>query len=475
MKNFISRFLPFLLVMALFSVQSCVDQDFDEPPSANVDPALEANTTIEALKNAYTGGAMLITNDVIIKGIVTADDRSGNTYKEIIMQDETGGISISVDMTDFYSVYPIGRRVFVKCKGLYLYEDNGGFQLGTIASGSVGRIPLTLIGQYLFEGQWGLTVEPKIFSTPDSLTDRYQNVLIQLDDVEFETGDAYQPYADAVNKSSINRHLQSCNGSVGYELYLYTSGFSNFAGELTPCASGSVRGIYKFYSGDKEIIIRNTSDVMMSSPRCDGVSCTGGGLQTIRSVRDLFTGTPVSAEIGARIQGVVISDIAGNNIDDNNVVLQQGDAGIVVRFSSPHSYILGDQIEVNISGAEISEFNGWLQVNNVTNSNAKIITGLQPITPRLATISDILANFETWESTLVTVADATLSPPGSYSGNKTITDNTGNMVLYTRSFATFSNDPMPGGVVDVIAMITHFNNGTTDTKQLQLRNTSDVQ
>ncbi|MBK6274883.1 MAG: hypothetical protein IPF58_09355 [Saprospirales bacterium] len=41
------------------------------------------------------------------------------------------------------------------------------------------------------------------------MNDSFQNRLIKLNDVEFNEEDAGQPYADAVNKSSISRFLSN--------------------------------------------------------------------------------------------------------------------------------------------------------------------------------------------------------------------------------------------------------------------------
>ena len=57
---------------------------FDEPPYPT-DPNITANTTIKALKATHTvsGAYDLITTDKIIAGVVVADDKSGNLYKNL--------------------------------------------------------------------------------------------------------------------------------------------------------------------------------------------------------------------------------------------------------------------------------------------------------------------------------------------------------------------------------------------------------
>ena len=78
--------------MISFVVSSC-NKKFDEPP-LGTDPNITANLTIKDLKAMYSsiGNFQKVNDDKVISGIVIADDRSGNFYKQIIIQDETGGI-----------------------------------------------------------------------------------------------------------------------------------------------------------------------------------------------------------------------------------------------------------------------------------------------------------------------------------------------------------------------------------------------
>ena len=62
---------------------------------------------------------------------------------------------------------------------------------------------------------------------------------------------------------------------------------------------------------------------------------------------------------------LVISDKDNGNITGRNLVLQDESGGIVVRFEDDHNFALNQEVEVLISGQELSEFNGLLQVNDV--------------------------------------------------------------------------------------------------------------
>ncbi|MFM8433224.1 MAG: DUF5689 domain-containing protein, partial [Bacteroidota bacterium] len=183
-----------------------------------------------------------------------------------------------------------------------------------------------------------------------------------------------------------------------------------------------------------------------------------------------------SSPIGTKITGVVISDISGNNLDSKNMVIQNGNTGIVVRFTNAHTFAVGDRVQVIVSGQELSEYRGWLQVNNVPNGYATVI-GNGTVTPRTVTIADIIANYSSWESTLLRINGVTISggtTPGNYGGSTTLTDATGTMVMYTRSAAIFSTTAYPTGTVNVTGILSEYTSSTF-TPQFLLRTTADVQ
>jgi hypothetical protein len=119
---------------------------------------------------------------------------------------------------------------------------------------------------------------------------------------------------------------------------------------------------------------------------------------------------------------------------------------------------------------ELSEFSGLLQVNNVPLEFATLLGSGKSITPREATVADIITNFEAWESTLIKIVGTTLTPAGTWSGSTTASQSGSSIVIFTASAATFSGVTKPTGTVDVIAYVSQFN----ATKQLTLRSSNDA-
>ncbi len=466
MAFFLKRFSVFALLISL-TTWGCIDREFDEPPVGEL-PDLEANATIAQLKALHIvgGTSNLVTEDWIVDGVVVADDESGNFFKNIVIQDETGGIAIRLNSTGLYNDFPVGRKVFLLAKNLYIGDYNGLHQVNGSTDAALEEV---LIPEHVIGAERDQTVVPKVVTMAElqntTLYNSLVNTLIQINDVQFAQADAGATYANAVTQFSLNRNVEDCNGN---SIILRSSGFADFAAELTPTGKGSIVAVVSIFGNTKQLNIRDLNDVQMAGNRCGGVG-PGGDVIPINDVRNLFTAGTTAGPAGKTIKGVVISDRAAVNTDPRNIVLQDASGGIVVRFSAAHNFDLGDEVEVSVDGQDLSEFNGLLQVNNVPN-NAATSTGSGTLpTPREATVAEINANLNAWESTLVKVKNATLSGGATYSGSRTLSDGTGSIILFTRSQATFSGAALPTGNVDVVALISQFNDA-----QLSIRSLNDV-
>src|SRR5690554_4227010 len=129
---------------------ACVKKDFKPPiDNSQYDPELHVTHTIQEIQTLPQG--QMIEEDIIIQGVVVMDDKSGNYYKKIVFQDETGGIEILLDQNNLYNDYPIGRKIYVKLNGLYLGNYGSNLQIGYTpdASGALSQIPFILIDNYI--------------------------------------------------------------------------------------------------------------------------------------------------------------------------------------------------------------------------------------------------------------------------------------------------------------------------------------
>lgn len=476
MTNF-KRFMMILVAIATISFNSCKKDNFDEPPTETVDPNIPVTHTIRQLKNLYTGSNLKLTDDIVISGIVVANDKGGNIFNQIIIDDGTAGISIAVDQNALFGEFPVGRKIYVKCKDLYLAADNNllGIYGALDITGSTVEIPSGLITKYIVKANTGNPVVP-IEVTIARLNDSFQNRLIKLDNVEFNEEDAGQPYADAINKSSVSRFFKECGGQ---EMEARTSGYADFAGKLTPTGNGSMIGIYTVYRSDKQLILRNADEVILD----DTIRCVPISVYNPISILDLrakYLGSNVAVGENVLVTGVVISSISDSNNLAQNLTIQDGTAGIVVRLvSSSPNFNKGDQVKIKIPSASILQrfSNGSMQIGSILNANlTRIATGVA-VTPQVVTIADLIANFNDYESELVQINNVSITnTSGLYTGTITFNDGTASIASFVRAAnqvpsAEFVNQAYPTGTLNNIVGYANLNGST---KQVILRNTADV-
>lgn len=277
----------FLTLLSSWLIVACVKQDFDEPDINFVDPEIPTNISIADLKSLFSlseDEMVQMSEELVFDASVVGNDQSGNIYQQIILQDETGGIVISIDAFDLFTKFPVGRKVYVKCQGLYLANDEGVHIIGDLISENVAgqiveifdAIPDAVHDTYIIDGRIQEPITPKIV-TINGLSNALMSTLIQLDDVEFTNSDAGKPFADGVgtNKSSLNRNLKDCNEN---QVVVRSSGYATFANELTPVGKGSLVAILSNFGTTRQLYIRDTDDLNMAGNRC-GQGGTGDGIE----------------------------------------------------------------------------------------------------------------------------------------------------------------------------------------------------
>ncbi len=147
----ISKIAVIMIAFLAITTTSCKKDNFDEPPFETVDPNLPVTHTIAELKLLFSGTNLKLTDDIIISGIVVANDKSGNIFNQIIIDDGSAGISVAIDQNALNGEFPVGRKIYVKCKDLILAADNAliGLYGGIDITGSTVEIPSTLITKYI--------------------------------------------------------------------------------------------------------------------------------------------------------------------------------------------------------------------------------------------------------------------------------------------------------------------------------------
>lgn len=297
MKKIWQLFAGLFLILASFTFTSCVDGEFDEPPINIPTVDFERNTTIAELKASYTA-FRLIEDDVIISGIVVANDESGNLYKKMEIQDETGGIELSIDKTSLYNEYKLGQRVFVKCKGMYIGDYNNLIQLGYLYNDDIGRLPEVYIKNHIFRDSLpGPQVQPELITLNELSMERV-STLVTFENVRFaEAGEVWAPQnVDATNRTMMDQ--------AGKTLIVRTSKYSNFAGDTIPGGYGKVTGILTVFGSDWQLTLRDTADIKDFS----GIipPPPGGGEGTFEEPYDIAYAMGNTGETGVWVEGYIV-------------------------------------------------------------------------------------------------------------------------------------------------------------------------
>ena len=121
--------------------------------------------------------------DFYIRGKVSSNDKRGNFYKSMFIQDETGGIEIKIGRSALYNEYKPGQTIYVKCNGLTLgqygcetretkdEQGAGGFSLGYASANSKYQTAdmgtLNIIDAHVLKGEEGAPVDPVVLKESD--------------------------------------------------------------------------------------------------------------------------------------------------------------------------------------------------------------------------------------------------------------------------------------------------------------------
>lgn len=281
MQYRINRKIGVGVLMACLVAAGC-QKKYTDPPLIGA-PDVVANSTIRDVKARYSFGAPVeITDDVVIEGVVSCDDKSGNYYQQIALQDSTGGVLLRLAGNNHYNNYPVGRKIYVKLKGLFLGQYNGTLQFGGgvdtpyINQGGVTLLATNLQDRHIVKGPLNQPLTPKTVTVSQlttNLQDPYVSTLIKLTGYEFNSGERAKNYAD--DATSGNRILQDCSNLSSNRITLRTSNYSNFATLPVAQGNGEIIAVYSFFGSTKQLTIRDTTDVRFYNSRCP--TATGDG------------------------------------------------------------------------------------------------------------------------------------------------------------------------------------------------------
>jgi len=222
---------------------------------------INPNKTILDLKALYTSGTIQINDDYIVEGVVVGNDISGNLYKQLFISDESAGIEFRVNVTKLYLNYPVGTKVLINCKGMYLGSYGGVTQLGGLYNGSFGMLEaVEFNAKVVVVGSQNLIpIETTIADIDDSMLGK----LVKLNGVQFIDSELGKVYAESAF-SYTNRTLEDASNST---IIVRTSKYAGFASTVLPNNSGAMTAILSKYNSTYQLYIREIGDVNFNQER----------------------------------------------------------------------------------------------------------------------------------------------------------------------------------------------------------------
>ncbi len=276
------------LLVGAICLSSCMDGDWqapdfgDNPPYGNneIVPVPSKKITIADLKTKYAdvfskkSAYKLVDEDLQLHVVINGNDQGGNLYKQLSVQDETGGIIVGVNATDLYAFLPVGQKIIISLKGLYVGTYGSMSQIGAEYNGGLGRMEanvwkesIRLVGDEVTVPEGDPVSMTAVADTIDfAPTSNYNEMtgrIVRLSGVTI-SGEGTQTLApdDGSVRLTSNCANRNINGAPASGMILRTSSYSDFAARPIPTDKVDIYGVCTHYNGTWQILMRTNSDMV---------------------------------------------------------------------------------------------------------------------------------------------------------------------------------------------------------------------
>ena len=197
----------------------------------------------------------------IVKAVVVSSDEGGNCYKYMTIQDETGGIEISIDRTGLYNDYPVGQTIYLDCRGLIVGDYHNKPQIGWKYPTSVGRINQNALNRYIHKDGLPdptnpLVANPIEITGSNQLTAENINCLVKINGCKFDSKYDGEPLAN--DDFTMDREVYIGDATV----IVRTSNYANFRSIVIDASKEyCLYGILSVYNSEYQLTLRTKEDV----------------------------------------------------------------------------------------------------------------------------------------------------------------------------------------------------------------------
>lgn len=274
------------------------------------------NTTILELKKMYTEGTPLtIEKDIIIGGQVISEDKSGNIYKSLYIQDATAGIELKLGKNGLYNDYKLGQWVYVKCSGLTLGAYNGMIQLGcedpTNDYETSYMEAQYLIDTHVFRGEIGTPLTAKKVAETDLTKEENLGCYVELDGLTYGNEIFLLVYIDPNKDTKDNDNriffsdktwgvttwAMSKQGFINYlESGVFDSGSTNTGRKVTDVKpilikNASAYSVSQYFKmGSSDVQVRTSGYARFADTQIDPAILSGNAKVNMKGILSIYKG-----------------------------------------------------------------------------------------------------------------------------------------------------------------------------------------
>lgn len=264
------RTIVFVSLLLLAACNDATKPGFHETPQ-------ESSRSIAGLKALCDGKTSVrIAQDATICGQIVANDLYGEFSREIILQDDSGGIAIAVEGDPLADRFPFGTLVEVRCNGLVLTDYGGKVGLGAEPDeyGS-GVIPQEEIDRYFHFPGTDVEMPRSVPLTFEEVQSRHIDTRVRFERVRFV--EAGEPWCetDPETGRSVTTEREIIDEKGG-RFFVRTLGSCDYADEPLPSGEGSLAGVIDYFGGKYALRV-TFREVLFSTESADGLQYEGGG------------------------------------------------------------------------------------------------------------------------------------------------------------------------------------------------------
>lgn len=221
--------------------------------------------SIAYLKTLYRNYPLKIDANISIVGILRSDDSQGNFRNTFVIEDDTGGIDIKIELKNFFAFYPRGRKYTVRCNGLTMHSYGGLLQLGyfsAMTDAQIEPIPTDKLSTHILS-----TSDEEYGTLPtmveiDNLSSRLTSCWIGLEPVQFIDEELDMAWAD--DDTDTDRHLINHHGDT---LIVRTNHEAQYAKHIVPRGSGHIEGLLGYFNQKYQLRLTTLYYVILTETR----------------------------------------------------------------------------------------------------------------------------------------------------------------------------------------------------------------